>query len=176
MRRVRAAAGTAAFLVVAPGTVVGLVPWLITGWSGQAAPAVVAAGALLTAAGCGVLLAAFAQFVIEGAGTPAPPAPTGQLVVRGLYRYVRNPMYLAVLTGILGQALILGRPVLAAYAAVVAVVVASFVRWYEGPALTRRYGEQYLDYCARVPGWLPGPTRRRRAGRGRGGAAGAGPS
>jgi len=80
--------------------------------------------------------------VIGGVGTPAPPAPTEQLVIRGLYRCVRNPMYLAVLAGILGQALIPGRPVLVAYAAVVAVVVASFVRWYEEPALTRRYGAQ----------------------------------
>jgi protein-S-isoprenylcysteine O-methyltransferase Ste14 len=114
--------------------------------------------------------------VIGGVGTPAPPAPTEQLVIRGLYRCVRNPMYLAVLAGILGQALIPGRPVLVAYAAVVAVVVASFVRWYEEPALTRRYGAQYLDYRARVPGWLPGPARRRGAGRSQGGAAGAGPS
>jgi protein-S-isoprenylcysteine O-methyltransferase Ste14 len=176
MRRVTAAAGTAAFLVVAPGTVVGLVPWLLTGWSGHAAPAAVAAGALLTAAGCGVLLVAFAQFVIGGAGTPAPPAPTEQLVIRGLYRYVRNPMYLAVLAGILGQALILGRPVLVGYAAIVAVAVASFARWYEEPALTRRYGEQYLDYRRRVPGWLPARPATEGPGRGQSGAGNAGPS
>jgi protein-S-isoprenylcysteine O-methyltransferase Ste14 len=174
--RVRAVAGTAAFLVAAPGTVVGLLPWLITGWQrGHWGPAAAVAGAVLTAAGCGFLLYAFGQFAFEGTGTPAPPAPTEHLVVRGLYRYVRNPMYLAVLSGVAGQALLLGRPVLLGYAAVVAVAVASFVHWYEEPALAKRYGEEYLAYRARVPGWVPArpgsQTRRarraRRTGRGR---------
>jgi protein-S-isoprenylcysteine O-methyltransferase Ste14 len=162
--RVRAAAGTAGFLLVAPGTVVGLLPWLITGWQrGHWGPAAAVAGAVLTAAGCGFLLYAFGQFALEGIGTPAPPAPTAHLVVRGLYRYVRNPMYLAVLSGIIGQALLLGRPVLLGYAAVVAVAFASFVRWYEEPALTRRYGEEYRAYRAEVPGWIPArPGGRRR--------------
>lgn len=133
----RAAAGTLVFLVIAPGTVVGLVPWLITGWqAGRARPAVlVAAGALVTAAGCAVLLYAFAQFVIEGGGTPAPPAPTERLVIRGLYRYVRNPMYLAVLAGVAGQALLLARPVLLAYLAAVGAAVFAFVHLYADPAL-----------------------------------------
>jgi protein-S-isoprenylcysteine O-methyltransferase Ste14 len=82
-------------------------------------------------------------------------AATEQLVTRGLYRYVRNPMYLAVLAGIAGQALLLHRPVLLVYAAGVGSAFLAFVRWYEEPALTRRYGSQYLDYCRRVPGWLP---------------------
>jgi protein-S-isoprenylcysteine O-methyltransferase Ste14 len=142
--------------VLAPGTVAGLVPWLITGWRpGHAALAAVVIGAVLIAAGCGVLLYAFAQFVIEGVGTPAPPAPTERLVIRGLYRYVRNPMYLAVLAAIVGQALALGRPVLLVYAAAVAAAFASFVRLYEEPTLARRYGAQYEAYRERVPAWLP---------------------
>jgi hypothetical protein len=78
MTRARALAGTAVFLVIAPGVVVGLLPWLITGWrAGAATPAApVTVGALITAAGCGLLLSAFAQFAIDGLGTPAPPAPT----------------------------------------------------------------------------------------------------
>jgi protein-S-isoprenylcysteine O-methyltransferase Ste14 len=164
--RVRAAAGTTLFLLVAPGTVVGLLPWLITGWQpGHWGRAAAVAGGVLTAAGCGFLLYAFGQFVLEGIGTPAPPAPTERLVVRGLYRYVRNPMYLAVLAGIAGQALLLGRPVLFAYSAAVAVACVSFVRWYEEPALTRRYGEEYLAYRARVPGWVPVVPGRPRRGR-----------
>jgi len=162
MGRQRAAAGSAIFLVAAPGTVVGLLPWLITDWrAGRWGPVAATAGWLAIAAGCGFLLCAFGQFVIEGVGTPAPPGPTEQLVVRGLYRYVRNPMYLAVLTAITGQALLLGRPVLLAYAAAVAVACVSFVRWYEEPVLARRYGPQYRDYRARVPGWLPRLTPRR---------------
>lgn len=163
--RLRAAAGSAVFLVVAPGVVVGLLPWLITGWrAGHWGPAAAAAGVLLIIAGCGFLLFAFGQFAVEGIGTPAPSAPTEQLVVRGLYRYVRNPMYLAVLAAIAGQALLLGRPVLLGYGAAVAVAVACFVRGYEEPALTRRYGAEYRAYRQQVRGWIPawpGPRARR---------------
>ena len=108
MRKMRAAAGTAVFLVIAPGVVAGLIPWWLTGWqAGSTYPVPVrVAGAVLAAAGAVVVIWAFAQFVIDGLGTPAPPAPTERLVVRGLYRYVRNPMYLAVLSVIAGQALV----------------------------------------------------------------------
>jgi protein-S-isoprenylcysteine O-methyltransferase Ste14 len=160
--RVRAAAGSAVFLLIAPGVVVGLLPWLITGWrAGHWGPAAAAAGVLLIVAGCGFLLFAFGQFAVEGIGTPAPSAPTEQLVVRGLYRYVRNPMYLAVLAAIAGQALLLGRPVLLGYGAVVAVAVACFVRGYEEPALTRRYGAEYQAYRQQVRGWIPARPRPR---------------
>jgi protein-S-isoprenylcysteine O-methyltransferase Ste14 len=157
MRKVRAAAGTAVFLVIAPGTVVGLLPWLITGWhAGSSRSAVLTAlGAILIAAGCAVLLYAFGQFVVDGLGTPAPPAPTDVLVSRGLYRYVRNPMYLAVLAAIVGQAVLLARPVLLIYAAAVGLAFMAFVHWYEEPTLRRRYGASYDEYRDRVPGWLP---------------------
>jgi protein-S-isoprenylcysteine O-methyltransferase Ste14 len=156
MRKMRAAAGTILFLVVAPGVVDGLVPWLLTGWRTSSYPAAVQViGWVLAAAGAGVLIGAFVQFVVEGVGTPAPVAPTERLVVRGLYRYVRNPMYLAVLAVIIGQALTLGRPVLLLYAAAVCVTVAAFVHWYEQPTLARRYGEQYDAYRRAVPGWWP---------------------
>jgi protein-S-isoprenylcysteine O-methyltransferase Ste14 len=163
MRRVRAAAGSAVFLVIAPGTVVGLLPWLITGWqAGSSRPvALIALGAILIAAGCAALVYAFGQFVVDGLGTPAPPAPTDVLVSRGLYRFVRNPMYLAVLAAVVGQALLLARPVLLAYAAAVCAAFVAFVHWYEEPTLRRRYGASYDEYRHRVPGWLP---RRPRTG------------
>ena len=89
--RARAAAGSLAFLVVAPGVVAGLVPWLLTGWdANEASRAAVVVGWLLIGSGTAVLLRAFARFVFEGLGTPAPVAPTERLVVGGLYRYVRN--------------------------------------------------------------------------------------
>ena len=118
MSKARAGAGSIAFLIVAPGVVAGLVPWLITGWSGaEWWPPVRVLGGLLALAGLAVLLSAFIQFVVEGVGTPAPIAPTEQLVVGGLYRYVRNPMYLAVAALIVGQALLIGQAVLLLYAA-----------------------------------------------------------
>jgi protein-S-isoprenylcysteine O-methyltransferase Ste14 len=112
-------------------------------------------GALLLVAGAAVLLSAFVRFVVEGLGTPAPVAPTEHLVVGGLYRYVRNPMYLAVAATIVGQALLLGQLVLLLYAAVFLAVVAAFVRWYEEPTLSRQFGSEYDEYRRRVPGWLP---------------------
>jgi protein-S-isoprenylcysteine O-methyltransferase Ste14 len=102
-----------------------------------------------------VLVQTFARFVREGLGTPAPVAPTGTLVVGGLYRHVRNPMYLAVLATIVGQALWFGQPILLGYAALVWVVVASFVRFYEEPHLTGRFGADYRAYRAAVPAWIP---------------------
>ena len=163
MRRVTAAAGSAAFGVMAPGVVAGLVPWLLTGWSqgGSPYPALLRVfGGVLTAAGAAILVSAFTQFVVQGRGTPAPPAPTERLVVKGLYRHVRNPMYLAVLATIAGQALLLSRPVLLIYAVAVGAVFWSFVRWYEQPALARRYGAQYEAYRREVPGWWPRLPRR----------------
>ena len=164
MRKMTAVAASAVFLVAAPGVVAGLVPWWLTGWhTGASYPVPVrAAGAVVVTAGAAVLLGAFAQFAAEGLGTPAPVAPTERLVVRGLYRYVRNPMYLAVLAVISGQALVLGRPVLLGYAAAAGATFAAFVRWYEQPALARRYGAQYEAYRQTVPGWWPRlpPARR----------------
>jgi protein-S-isoprenylcysteine O-methyltransferase Ste14 len=172
MRKVTAVAGSAAFLTVAPGFVAGLVPWWLTGWrSGTAYPPPVGvAGAVLIAAGVAVLVAAFAQFAFEGRGTPAPPAPTEELVVRGLYRFVRNPMYLAVLAVIAGQALLLSRPVLFGYGAAVAVAFVTFVHGYEQPVLARRHGASYEAYRRAVPGWFPRLRPAPRKPRGHGGS------
>jgi protein-S-isoprenylcysteine O-methyltransferase Ste14 len=157
MRRQSAAAGSALFFAVAPGVVAGVVPWLITGWEVEAewwAPLRVA-GATLVVAAAAVLVHAFARFVVEGLGTPAPVAPTERLVVGGLYRHVRNPMYLAVGATIVGQALVLGRPLLLAYAAAFGLVVATFVWSYEEPTLSARYGDEYAAYRRAVPAWWP---------------------
>src|SRR5215203_1506023 len=147
MGRGRAAAGSAVFFLVAPGIVAGVVPWLLTRWrSGASSSAwlpVRVVGLALLVVTVPVLVAAFVRFVREGNGTPAPVAPTERLVVGGLYRYVRNPMYLAVVTCILGQALLLVRPVLLVYAAIVLGTVASFVRGYEEPTLREQFGADY---------------------------------
>jgi len=159
--RLRAALGSIAFLVVVPGVVAGVVPWLLTDWRSSDPPgALVVVGAALIAAGSLVLLQAFGRFVVEGIGTPAPVAPTEHLVVGGAYRYVRNPMYLAVGSVIAGQALLLGRAVLFGYLAVFALTVVAFVHGYEEPTLQARYGGEYAAYRERVPRWIPVFRRR----------------
>jgi protein-S-isoprenylcysteine O-methyltransferase Ste14 len=112
-------------------------------------------GAALLAAGVIVLVEAFVRFVVEGVGTPAPIAPTQRLVVDGPYQYVRNPMYLAVVAVIVGQALALGQPGLLLYAAAVAGAMAAFAHGYEEPTLRRRFGAQYEAYRRAVPAWWP---------------------
>jgi protein-S-isoprenylcysteine O-methyltransferase Ste14 len=144
------------FLLLVPGVVAGVVPWWLTAWDARGTWLLArVGGAILVAAGVAVLLHAFARFVLEGRGTPAPVAPTERLVVGGLYRYVRNPMYLAVAATIVGQALLLGRPILLAYAAAFAATVTSFVHLYEEPTLQRRFGAEYDTYRRSVPAWRP---------------------
>jgi protein-S-isoprenylcysteine O-methyltransferase Ste14 len=159
MRRNAAATGSAIFFALAPGTVAGLVPWTLTRWRTGAPlgywPAVRVLGILLLVAGAVVVVRAFVQFVVEGLGTPAPVAPTAHLVVGGLYRYVRNPMYVAVVAAILGQALLLWRPVLLGYGALAAAAMVGFVLVYEQPALADRFGDGYATYRRNVPGWIP---------------------
>lgn len=159
MRRTMAAIGTATFFVLAPGVVAGVVPWLLTRWQVREPlpywlPARVIGLALVTI-GLAVLASTFVRFVTEGIGTPAPVAPTERLVVGGLYRYVRNPMYVAVLAIVVGQALALGQPALLLYAAVLWIAFAGFVRWYEEPVLAKRFGGRYDAYRRAVPAWRP---------------------
>jgi protein-S-isoprenylcysteine O-methyltransferase Ste14 len=137
--------------------VAGAVPFALTGWEVEAAwwPPVRILGAVLVVAGAVVLVHAFARFVVEGLGTPAPIAPTEHLVVGGLYRYVRNVMYLAVTAAIAGQALLLGSIVLLVYAALAWAGMAAFARFYEEPTLASRYGARYEEYRRAVPAWLP---------------------
>jgi protein-S-isoprenylcysteine O-methyltransferase Ste14 len=156
MRLHRAALGSALFFALAPGVVVGLVPWWLTRWEWRPAPMPLSLlGGLLLVVALPVLVSAFVRFVRDGLGTPAPVAPTERLVVTGAYRYVRNPMYLAVLSAIVGQGLLLGQSVLLAYAGLVAVLMVSFVRLYEEPVLRRQFGEEYEAYRRAVPGWVP---------------------
>lgn len=156
MTRARAAAGSLVFLLIAPGVAAGLIPWLLTGWDSTDPPlALQIAGIALIAAGAAVLVSAFARFVIEGIGTPAPVAPPEHLVVGGFYRYVRNPMYVAVTATIVGQAALLGLAELLLYAAAFMAAVAAFVYGYEQPTLTKRFGAEYDEYRRNVPAWWP---------------------
>ena len=157
--RIKAALGSLAFLILAPGVVAGLIPWLITQWRplppGDGLGALRWTGLILIAAGVAVVLEAFARFAWEGFGTPAPVAPTRTLVVSGFYRFVRNPMYVAVTALIFGQAVLFASWGVALYGVIVALAFDTFVRLYEEPTLREVYGEEYAAYCATTPRWIP---------------------
>lgn len=157
-RRVLAIIGSVIFLFIAPTTVAGLVPWWITRFqtAGFGNIAVLnAAGVLLILAGVAVLLDSFARFAIQGLGTPAPVFPTRHLVVQGYYRYVRNPIYVALLLVVLGQALLFGSFRLLEYGAILWLGFHAFVLAYEEPTMRDTFGDQYEAFCAHVPRWIP---------------------
>ena len=157
--RTFAVLGSVIFLFLAPGFVAGVVPWWITGWRIQASaigllPVRIAGGGLILL-GLPLLLSSFLGFALEGRGTPAPIFPTRSLVVSGFYRYVRNPMYVGVVSVIFGQALIFGDVRLLPYGALVWLTFHLFVLIYEEPTLCRTYGSEYEEYRAHVPRWIP---------------------
>jgi|SRR5271157_2212762 len=159
MRRIFAILGSAIFLVIAPGIVAGYVPWRICRWR-VGAPLLGSSwfrlvGVLLIAAGLPVLLDSFARFALQGLGTPAPIFPTRPLVVSGLFRYVRNPMYVAVVTLIFGQGLFFGSIRVLEYGIAVWVGFYLFVLIYEEPTLRKSFGLEYEEFCAKVPTWIP---------------------
>ena len=161
MRRMLSILGSAIFLVIAPGIVAGYVPWRICRWQIGApllgTPWSRLPGVLLIAAGLPVLLDSFARFAIQGLGTPAPVMPTRHLVVTGLYRYVRNPMYVGFISGWVGLWVVFGRASLTALEVAVAAILAVelFVRLYEEPHLRGKFGADYEEYCRNVPRWIP---------------------
>lgn len=155
MRQATAVAGGVSYFVAVPGIIAGVVPWAITRWQFQETSTAsrVVAGAMIFV-GLVPLVSAFAEFVKAG-GTPSPTASPPHLVVAGFNRYVRNPMYVGVLLIILGQAVLFGSVGLAVYGVLFWACVAAFVRWYEEPTLSRRFGAAYDAYRRAVPAWRP---------------------
>jgi protein-S-isoprenylcysteine O-methyltransferase Ste14 len=157
--RAKAWIGSGIFLLLAPGIVAGVVPYLLTGWRGadwgRAGLAISVIAAVLILSGVVFLLQAFVRFAADGLGTPAPVAPTEHLVMTGVYRWVRNPMYLAVWSIILGQGLLFASVPLLVYLLAAATAMVLFVKLYEEPTLERKYGDEYREYRQQVPGWLP---------------------
>ena len=151
--------GSILFFFLAPGTVAGLVPWLISRWTFDApflgTDATRFAGAALIFAALDVIVDSFARFAVTGEGTPAPVAPTRRLVVSGYYRFVRNPMYVAVATAIFGQAILFGNDNVLVYGLLALVVCHAFVVLYEEPTLARAFPDDYRAYRANVPHWIP---------------------
>lgn len=159
MNRMTASLGSVVFFFIAPGVIAGFVPWGISRW--RVKPSVLDAlapkivGAVLILLGLAALLDSFARFALQGLGTPAPAFPTRHLVVTGLYRHVRNPIYLAVTALILGQGLLFADTALLVYGALVWLGFHLFVVRYEEPTLRKAFGNEYEIYCTAVPRWLP---------------------
>jgi protein-S-isoprenylcysteine O-methyltransferase Ste14 len=158
MRRSTAVIGSAAYFAAAAGTFAVLVPWLVTGWQfhrpGPYWVVAQVAGIVLIGAGVVPVVSVFVQFA-RADGTPLPLAPTRRLVVNGFNRYVRNPVYLGSLLIFCGEALLFGSLRLLVYTSVGWAGAAAFVRWYEEPALARRFGAEYDAYRRAVPAWRP---------------------
>jgi protein-S-isoprenylcysteine O-methyltransferase Ste14 len=160
MRRFWAALGSLLFFVIAPGTIVGLVPWFITeDWQLRPAffgfEALRLVGAALVLLGLILLVESFARFVWKGFGTPAPIAPPTKLVMTGFYRHVRNPIYVGLVAIAFGEALILGNDRLVAYAAILWLFFHFWVLVIEEPTLERSFGDEFANFKANVPRWLP---------------------
>ena len=159
MRKPAAILGSALLFVVVPFMIAGPLPWWITHW--QFRPALLGteltrlAGIAFIVAGLPGLLDSFRRFAVEGLGTPAPIAPPRELVVTGLYRHVRNPMYVAVLALLIGQALLFGSPALLAVSVMFWLATHVFVILYEEPTLAETFGAKYQAYRASVPRWIP---------------------
>jgi protein-S-isoprenylcysteine O-methyltransferase Ste14 len=149
------------FLILAPGVVAGLIPFTLLRTGSQ-----IRTGFLVYLAfplwliGLIVLLLSFWDFLVRGRGTPAPIDPPKELVVAGFYRYVRNPMYVGVLSILLGHFLWFGYWGLLIYSAAVFTAFHLFVTGYEEPNLRKKFGSSYEDYCRSVPRWIPRVPRK----------------
>jgi protein-S-isoprenylcysteine O-methyltransferase Ste14 len=156
---------TLIFTVLVPGTVAIYLPrWLLaTDYFRPAFELGVARylGFALIAVGAAIYGWCAWDFTLTGKGTPAPIDPPKELVMRGLYRYTRNPMYVGVLTVLLGEALWFASWRLFGYAGAVALLFQLFILLYEEPYLQWRFGDAYRSYCTAVPRWpLPWPRPR----------------
>ncbi len=148
---------TLIFTVLAPGTVVLLIPrWILPRGAQISSGGSLILGVVVLTAGVAIYLwCAFCAFAMVGRGTPAPfDAPT-RLVAHGLYRFVRNPMYWGVSLILIGEAALFGSQAIAGYLAVWFAFVFFFVLIYEEPALRHKFGSEYEEYCSKVPRWLP---------------------
>jgi protein-S-isoprenylcysteine O-methyltransferase Ste14 len=148
---------TLLFTILVPATAAGWIPlWLRGNASMTDMVALRGVSILLIAVGVAIYLhSAFWGFALHGLGTPAPIAPTKKLVVVGLHRYVRNPMYIGVALMVLGQAMLFWSWHLLGYAVLFLIIVHLFVVFYEEPTLERQFGQEYGDYRKRVPRWIP---------------------
>ena len=145
-----------------PGLVLVLMPWYITHFRIPAdeSPVRIVAATTIVVLGLIPLFESIVRFVVKGRGTLVPAIPTEHLVISGLYRFVRNPMYIGVITALLGEALLFRRRHMLVYTAIVWLLMHAFVCLYEEPILAHKYGEEYSRYKRKVPCWIPRVTAR----------------
>jgi protein-S-isoprenylcysteine O-methyltransferase Ste14 len=150
---------TLLFSILVPGVVALYLPYLFLQGAHQLAlPAVLALpwiGVALFALGIALYFWCAGEFTFRGKGTPAPVDPPRALVIKGPYRWTRNPMYVAVLSVILGEALFFQSSSLLVYAALLLATFHLFIISYEEPTLERLFGLAYTQYRMAVPRWLP---------------------
>ena len=151
----------AVFIAILPAAIAGWIPWVIDR-PHSGAPAVHDAGVALVAVGWGILLWCALDFGRHGKGTPAPYDPPRALVTSGLYEFVRNPMYVGVLTAVLGWALWFWSGWVAFYFVFMALAFHARVLLYEEPALARSFGGEFARYRESVPRWIPRRLPRRK--------------
>jgi protein-S-isoprenylcysteine O-methyltransferase Ste14 len=140
-----------------PGFLLVLLPWWMTRWRlpvPEPAGRVWIAAALIEA-GTAPLIESIVRFIVKGRGALVPAVPTQHLVVSGLYRHVRNPMYLGVFSILAGESVLFWSFDVVTELAVVAAGAFVFVLLYEEPTLRRSFGEEYQRYCTYVPRWIP---------------------
>ena len=157
-----------AWTLLIPGVVVGYIPWRYFGLEGRAvnlSNPLTVAGLACMAGGAALLIACVFEFARSGRGTLSPVDPPRELVAQGMYRYVRNPMYLSVSVILLGETLLARSAALAAYAAVWFGLVNVFVMGYEEPWLRHRFGASYDEYANTVGRWIPTSGTRKSGGR-----------
>jgi protein-S-isoprenylcysteine O-methyltransferase Ste14 len=144
------------FLLLAPGILGGVIPLTLlqSGPQLQTGPFAYLAFPIWLI-GVSILLWCFWDFAHKGLGTPMPIDPPKKVIVSGLYRYVRNPMYVGVLTVIFGHFLWFGYWIILGYAGIFFLVVHSFVTLYEEPDLRKRFGAGYEENLREVPRWIP---------------------
>ena len=143
-----------AFLAL-PGVVGFLVPWWIVAADSGSGDGWLVLGVPIMLIGGTILLWCVRDFYVAGKGTLAPWDPPRRLVVVGLYRYTRNPMYVGLVTFVLGWSIAAGSLRLAVYSAFLALAFHLRVLLYEEPRLTESFGADYAEYCSTVSRWLP---------------------
>jgi protein-S-isoprenylcysteine O-methyltransferase Ste14 len=157
--RLSALVKTAIFTVAVPTTVVLWLPWLlgIVRLTSHGTFAMRFIGLTALASGALIYLFCAFSFAWTGRGTPSPTHSTRTLVVGGLYRYCRNPMYWGLLLALVGEFILFGRSLSfsAIYFAIFLVAVNLFVRFYEEPTLKQKFGADYEEYFRKVPRWIP---------------------